>query len=125
MFEVNEIELNRLLDTLGTIVRSYTILLQMNNSEWFDLYWDNRREHQEEKIYYKKERISRKNKDKKAKNRVGRPGKFSSLIEFQKKLESLPNWKSLSKTELAKKLGYKSLSGLNELLKTNEWSLPK
>lgn len=67
------------------------------------------------------------NKDisiKKTKGKAGRTGKFKSEQELHQKILSIPNWKTLSKNKLAKKIGYQSSSGLNQLLDSKKWSLP-
>jgi len=76
-----------------------------------------KRELDKHKKHMKKESVRRKNK-------VGRPGKFKTEEDLHKKISTIPNWKSLNKTAKAKALGYSSSSGLNELLKDNNWSLP-
>ena len=59
------------------------------------------------------------------KNKPGRPGKFKTQIELHQEIFKIFDWQHLSNNALAKKLGYKSSSGLNELIKTKKWSLPK
>lgn len=58
-------------------------------------------------------------------NNKGRKSRFKDENRFQNEIKKISNWQSLNRTQLAVKLGYKSCSGLNELLKTKGWSLPE
>lgn len=88
-----------------------------NNSAWLEAYME---KHQELEKLKNNKNIN----IKKTKGKAGRTGKFKSEQELHQKILSIPNWKTLSKNLLAKKIGYQSSSGLNELLKTKKWSLP-
>jgi hypothetical protein len=123
--KLNDIELTSLLDSIGLMVQSYAILLRMNNSEWLETFMKKHQEHLLDKIYSERAKNKRMSKQAKAISKVGRPCRFISEGAFHKKIKSIPNWESLLKTELAQRLGYKSSSGLNELLKSKNWKLPK
>jgi hypothetical protein len=60
------------------------------------------------------------------KNKAGVKPRYKTETEFHSAIKKLTNWEKLvkNKSALAKKLGYASSSGLNDLLKTNGWELP-
>jgi hypothetical protein len=107
-------------DELSSLINHINILnvfsieiLRDKNANWYKEY---------------KNLFGEKNIIKTVKNNKSQPGrkpKYKTQPEFHKKLKTISNLESLSKTELAKKLGYKSSSGLNELLKSKNWKLPE
>lgn len=88
-----------------------------NNSKWLEAYMQ---KHQE----LERLKIKKNSNIKERKAKTGRKGMFNSELELHRKILLIPNWKTLSKNQLAQKIGYKSASGLNNLLNKNRWSLP-
>jgi hypothetical protein len=124
-FSINEGALISLLDKIGVIVLIFSKLLQIKNSEWLEEYFKLNKNYLQENVSTERQNIVNENKRIKSNKKVGRIGMFTSENEIHKKLQTISNWKTLSRTELAKKLGYKSSSGLNELLKSKNWKLPE
>lgn len=108
---------------IGLLIYTFSILLRMKNSEWREAFMTYHQEREKEKAIRNLGKSRKKYNDKIS--AIGRSKKFSSQSEFHSKIKSIPNWQSLTKTKLAQELGYKSSSGLNELLKANkDWTLP-
>ncbi|MCK9212088.1 MAG: hypothetical protein M0P61_14700 [Ignavibacteriaceae bacterium] len=120
---INEKPFDGLIRGIGLTVYLYSTITFEQNNKWREEYIKLFQQQGREKLLTPIHTINKKNKWEKGK--IGRPGRFKDEQDFHKAVRSIPNWKSLNKTQIAKALRYASLSGLNELLKINEWSLPK
>jgi hypothetical protein len=127
-FIVNEIPLDSLLGRISMITSSFGIMLLMKTTEWREAYFDlNKKLYNIETLFQKAKLniMKLESENIKSKNpRGGRPKRFLNQTEFHKKIKSIPNWKSLTKTQLALNLGYASCSGLKALLDDNGWHFP-
>lgn len=123
IFTTNWLSVNRLIERIGSIIYTFSIILRMKNSEWLEAFMNHHQTLERDKTITTPNRLG---KNVVSKNKtIGRPKKFNNQDEFHNKIESISGWQSLSKTKLSKTLGYKSSSGLNELLKSTGWTLPR
>jgi len=122
-FNFQESRIELLILHLSTIILEFSTLLRIKNSQWLEEYFALSRENLKKQVSMN-DNLSGSIKVRRSSNTVGRKCKFSSEANLHESIRSIKNWKSISKTQIAKELGYKSSSGLNELLKSKGWSFP-
>lgn len=125
--KVNEPLMNILLNNITRIVCAFSLLLQMNNRQGLKAIvaeYQNM-EQLRANVSSNQHEINDVNKIKsKLKIRPGRPGKFQTEEALHQAIFEIQDWNKISKSALSKRLGYKTGSGLRELLKSKKWSMP-